>query len=54
MTFKGNKNYLKVQKFGQELEDLKSENKIPVVELDEMHTYISNKKNISGSGFLLI
>jgi len=43
-----------IKKFGQELEDLKSENKISIVELDEMHTYIGNKKNIAGSGLLLI
>ena len=43
-----------IKKFGQELEDLKSENKISIVELDEMHTYIGNKKNIVGSGLLLI
>jgi transposase len=33
-----------IRKFGQELEDLKSENDIEIVELDEMHTYIGNKK----------
>jgi transposase len=43
-----------IKKFGQELEELKSENKISIVELDEMHTYIGNKKNIAGSGLLLI
>jgi transposase len=43
-----------IKKFGQELEELKSENEIYVVELDEMHTYIGNKKNIAGSGLLLI
>ena len=43
-----------IKKFGQELEDLKSENEIDIVELDEMHTYIGNKKNIAGSGLLLI
>ncbi|WP_076611662.1 IS1-like element ISMba2 family transposase [Methanosarcina barkeri] len=43
-----------IKKFGQELEDLKSENEISIVEMDEMHTYIGNKKNISGSGLLLI
>ncbi len=32
------------QKFCQELEDLKSENEMPIVEMDEMHTYIGNKK----------
>jgi len=43
-----------IKKFGKELEDLKSENEISIVELDEMHTYIGNKKNIAGSGLLLI
>jgi transposase-like protein len=43
-----------IKKFGQELEDLKSENEMSIVELDEMHTYIGNKKNIAGSGLLLI
>ncbi len=33
-----------IKKFGQELEDLKSENEISIVEMDEMHTYIGNKK----------
>jgi len=43
-----------IKKFGQELEDLKSENAISIVEMDEMHTYIGNKKTIAGSGLLLI
>jgi transposase-like protein len=43
-----------IKKFGQDLEDLKSENEIAIVELDEMHTYIGNKKNIAGYGLLLI
>ncbi len=46
--------YKWIKKFGQELEDLKNENEIEIVELDEMHTYIGNKKNIAGSGLLLI
>ncbi|WP_157196689.1 IS1 family transposase [Methanococcoides burtonii] len=33
-----------IKKFGRELEDIKSENEISIVELDEMHTYIGNKK----------
>ncbi len=33
-----------IKKFGKELEALKSENEISIVELDEMHTYIGNKK----------
>ncbi len=43
-----------IKKFGREIEDLKSENEISIVEMDEMHTYIGNKKNIAGSGLLLI
>ncbi|KYC49765.1 MAG: putative ATPase subunit of terminase (gpP-like) [Candidatus Methanofastidiosum methylothiophilum] len=43
-----------IKKFGQDLEDLKSENEITIVELDEMYTCIGNKKNIAGSGLLLI
>ena len=43
-----------IKKFGQEVEDPKSENEISIVEMDEMHTYIGNKKNIVGSGLLLI
>ncbi len=43
-----------IKKFGQELEELKSENEISIVEVDEMHTYIGNKKNIAGSGLLLM
>lgn len=43
-----------IRKFGQELEELKSENAISIVELDEMHTYIGNKKNTAGFELLLI
>jgi transposase len=43
-----------IRKFGSELEELKSENEISVVELDEMHTYIGNKITTAGSGLLLI
>lgn len=43
-----------IKKLGQEVEALKSENEISIVEMDEMHTYIGNKKNIAGSGLLLI
>ena len=43
-----------IKKFGQDLEDLKSENGVAIVKLDEIHTYIGKKKNIAGSGLLLI
>ena len=46
--------YKWIKSFGQQLENIKSEQKIQVVELDEMYTYISSKKIIVGSGLLLI
>ena len=39
---------------GQQLEELKSSNKIDIVEMDEMHSYVGHKKTIAGSGLLLI
>jgi transposase-like protein len=35
-----------IKKFGQELDELKNENKISIVELDEMNIYIGNKKTV--------
>ncbi len=43
-----------IKEFGEKLEELKSPKKIEVVEIDEMHTYILNKKTTAGSGLLLI
>ena len=43
-----------IKKYGQELEEIKSEDEISIVELDEMHTYIGNKKTIAGFGLLSI
>jgi hypothetical protein len=43
-----------IKEFGEKLEELKSSTSIKVVELDEMHTYISQKKIVVGSGLLLI
>ena len=43
-----------IKSFGKNLKNLKSEAKIKNVEIDEMHTYISNKKTIAGFGLLLI
>ena len=43
-----------IKSFGEQLEQLKSEAEIEVVELDEMHTYIGSKKTIAGYGLLLI
>ncbi|MCK4661621.1 MAG: IS1 family transposase [Bacteroidales bacterium] len=33
-----------IKKFGKELDEIKSSEKISVIEMDEMHTYIGNKK----------
>ena len=43
-----------IKEFGQKLERLKSNKQINIVEMDEMHSYISNKKTNAGSGLLLI
>ncbi len=43
-----------IKKFGPELEALKSENEISIVEMDEMQLTSVTKKNIAGSGLLLI
>lgn len=43
-----------VKKYGQELEEIKSEDEISIIEMDEMHTYIGNKKTIAGFGLLSI
>ena len=46
--------YKWIKSFGKQLESLKSEKKVKDVEVDEMHTYVSNKKTINGFGLLLI
>ena len=43
-----------IKSFGGEIEKIRSDQKIEVVEIDEMHTYIGNKKTTVGSGLLLI
>ena len=43
-----------IKKFGKKLDEIKSSEKISVIEMDEMHTYIGNKKTIVGYGLLLI
>jgi transposase-like protein len=46
--------YQWVRKWGANLELPKRNEKIEVVELDEMHTYVSKKKTTDGYGLLLI
>jgi len=43
-----------IKAFGEEINQIRSEGKIEVVEIDEMHTYIGQKKTTAGFGLLLI
>ena len=43
-----------IREFGENIEDIKSDTEIKVVEIDEMHSYVQNKKTIAGFGLLLI
>lgn len=46
--------YQWIKQFGEKLEPLKSEHQIKIVEIDELHTYVGQKKTIAGYGLLLI
>ena len=43
-----------IKAFGEAMQELRSDSKLEVVEMDEMHTYISSKKTAAGYGLLLI
>ncbi len=43
-----------IRDFGKSVLELKSDDEIKVVEMDEMHTYIGQKKTTAGYGLLLI
>ena len=43
-----------IKSFGEKVNEIKSETTVEMVEIDEMHTYIGDKKTIVGSGLLLI
>ena len=43
-----------IRKYGKEIEEIKSDNGIAVIEMDEMHTYVGAKKTTAGFGMLLI
>ena len=43
-----------IKSFGESIDDIRSDDKIEVIEVDEMHTYIGSKKTSFGSGLLLI
>jgi len=42
-----------VRRYGEELEELKCDKRLDVIEMDEMHIYIASKKTIVGYGLLL-
>ena len=42
------------REFGEKLDEIKSDTEIKVVEIDEMHSYVGQKKIITGSELLLI
>ncbi len=46
--------YYWIKSFGEKVEEIKSDQRIEIVEIDEMHTYIGSKKTIVGFGLLLI
>ena len=43
-----------IKKYGEQLNELKTDKPVKVIELDELHSYISSKKTIDGFGLLLI
>ena len=43
-----------IKKYGKQLEELKNDKPVNIVELDEMHTYLGSKKTTAGYGLQLI
>jgi transposase-like protein len=43
-----------IRAFGKQVESIRSEQHIDVIEMDELHTYIGQKNTIAGYGLLLI
>ena len=43
-----------IKSFGEAAKELRSDSALKVVEMDEMHTYVSSKKTAAGYGLLLI
>ena len=43
-----------IKGFGQSIEDIRNDDKVDIIEVDEMHTYVGSKKTSFGSGLLLI
>jgi transposase len=43
-----------IKKFGSQIGEIKNDNPVEIVEIDEMHTYVRQEKTINGYGLLLI
>ena len=43
-----------IKSFGEKVAEIRSEEAIEVIEMDEMHSYIGSKKTTVGYGLLLI
>ena len=43
-----------IKQFGKEVQSLRNEEPVCVTEIDELHTYVGQKKTIDGYGLLLI
>ena len=43
-----------IKSFGEAAKELRSDSALKIVEMDEMHTYVSSKKTTAGYGLLLI
>ena len=43
-----------IRAFGEQLDAIKTDSPVQVVEMDEMHSYVGSKKTIAGYGLLLI
>jgi hypothetical protein len=43
-----------IKAFGEKLDEFRNQSGIQVIELDEVHTYIGQKKTIAGFGLLLV
>ena len=43
-----------IRKYGREIDSIRNEKPVKVMELDELHTYVGHKKTASGFGLALV
>ena len=43
-----------IRKYGREIDSIRNEKPVKVMELDELHTYVGHKKTTSGFGLALV